>query len=86
MLLFWKWNELYCGNSSAQFSEIRTALNNNNIKYSYKIARHDDMPPFRSSARNVLGSIGEISSVATMYYIYVYKSDFEKATHIIRNK
>lgn len=85
MLLFWKWKELYCGNSFAKFSKIRAALDGKNIKYSYKLVNRESAPPFRSPARNIFGRVGENSSVATMYYIYVYKSDYEAAGYAIRN-
>lgn len=84
MFLFWKWKELYFGNSCSRYSAIRTALADNNIKCSCKSIRRDDSPPFRSPVRNMIGRVGENQDVATMYYIYVYKSDYEKARYFCR--
>ena len=85
MILFWKWKELYHGYSYAQFLAIRTTLAENNIRYSDRLKRRDASPPFRSSARNMLGRVGENPDVSTMYYIYVYKLDFENAEYMIRD-
>lgn len=84
MLLFWKWKELYCGTSLDQFSAIRAALEDNDIKYNYKLKKHDDSPPFRGPARDIVGRVGENPAAATMYYLYVYKSDYEKARYVSR--
>ncbi len=86
MLFFWKYKEVFCGNSLEKFNAVRNALADKGVKYHYKLKRRDDSPPFRSPARDMLGRAGENTSASTMYYIYVAKDDYEAARYAVNAK
>lgn len=78
MLMFWKYKEIYMGNSMQEFSRIRNILEINKIKYDYRVVHNN-----RSADREGFGSFGERPEYSYMYYAYVHKRDYEKAYSFI---
>ena len=76
-MFFWNRREVYCGQSEAAFRAVCDILSNNDIAYTFKLRRHNLMP-------GQGGGRATIDSAATLYYIYVDKSDAEQARYLVR--
>lgn len=84
MLALWNRKELYCGLSLEQFSNIRSILAQNGIKYdSRTVNRTSSRAP--GTVRGITGSFGENPDYAYEYYVYVHKNDFSKALSVINS-
>ena len=80
MIAFWNRKEVYMGYSMNECGEIRSILAANSIKFTYKVVNR------YAHGRGTRGSFGERAELSYMYYIYVYKKDYEWACRVIRNK
>lgn len=83
MIGFWNRKEVYVGHSMNKFSNIRSILVANNIRYTYKTINHNNSE-FPGMGRGVKGSFGERSEFSYMYYIYVHRNDYEHAYKLIQ--
>lgn len=78
MIALWNRKELYYGLYVDRFSNIRSILAQNGIKYdSRTVNRTSSRAP--GSVRGLAGSFGENPKYSYEYYIYVHKNDFSKA-------
>lgn len=64
-------------------SEIRRLLAQNGIEYSVKAISRRNSFSFAAGDRARVGTFGENLQMAYKYVIYVYKSDYSKASAII---
>jgi len=85
MILFWNRKEVYMGNSLERFYEARQRLEDNGIKYDYKLVSNNSASLFGSS-RSQFGSFGENLQLSTMYYLYVHKKDYDYACGVSRSR
>jgi hypothetical protein len=76
--MYWNRREVFLGYSMKQFSEVRSILSSNNIKYNYKVKSN-----YASSDRGHSGSFGLNMDYACQYYIYVHRQDYARACHLI---
>ena len=67
-------------------SEIRTTLQNHNIKYDVKIKNLLSPSIFSRSGRTYIGSRGVDLTKSYEYKIYVKKSDYEEAIVLLNGK
>lgn len=82
MIMFWNRKEIYVGNSAEKCGQIRSALSANNIKYSYRVVNRNGSSAIGAS-RVRTGTIGENIKLAYTYYVYIYKSDYDKVCMIL---
>lgn len=68
--------------SMKEQAEIRQLLEDNQIKYTYKIKNRNSASPF-SSTRGRTGTLGQNKEIANEYVFYVDKKDYEKAKDIL---
>lgn len=80
MIMFWNQKEIFMGNSIQRFSEIRTILSANNIKYKYKVVSLN-----QGFTRGSIGTNGVNMDYMNTYYIYVHKNDYNTACGLLRN-
>lgn len=66
-------------------AEIRQKLEQNSIEYNIKVVNRKSSSPFAAGSRAHTGTFGESPELAYEYIIFVKKSDWEKATHMIMN-
>lgn len=84
MIMFWNQKEVFLGTSLQKFSEIRNLLTANKIGYKYKIV--DQVGEHRHGANRVRTGNSNINiEHSHLYYIYVHKKDYEKASDIIQS-
>ncbi len=67
-------------------SEVRTTLQNHNIKYDVKIKNLLSPSIFSRSGRTYIGSRGVDLTNSYEYKIYVKKSDYEEAVVLLNEK
>ena len=67
-------------------SEVRTTLQNHNIKYDVKINNLLSPSIFSRSGRTYIGSRGVDLTKSYEYKIYVKKSDYEEAVVLLNGK
>ena len=67
-------------------SEVRTTLQNHNIKYDVKINNLLSPSIFSRSGRTYIGSRGVDLTKSYEYKIYVKKSDYKKAMILLNKK
>lgn len=67
-------------------SEVRTTLQNHNIKYDVKINNLLSPSIFSRSGRTYIGSRGVDLTKSYEYKIYVKKSDYEEAVVLLNEK
>ena len=68
-------------------SEVRTTLQNHNIKYDVKIKNLLSPSIFSRSGRTYIGSRGVVDLTKSYEYkIYVKKSDYEEAVVLLNEK
>lgn len=77
----WFWNriEIYCGYSLKEFSDLRTSLASNGIRYDYKMIN-------RNKSRARVGTLGQNPHYDTLYYLYVHRKDYECAMYCTSQK
>lgn len=84
MIALWNRKELYYGLSLEYFSNIRSILSQNGIKYDSRIVnRTSSRAP--GTVRGLISSFGENLDYAYEYYVYVHKNDFSKALSAINS-
>ena len=67
-------------------SEVRTTLQNHNIKYDVKVKNLLSPSIFSRSGRTYIGSRGVDLTKSYEYKIYVKKSDYKKAMILLNEK
>ena len=67
------------GYSIEELSKVRESLENESIKYSYKVVNRSG----QGTRRGKLGSYGINMDYEKQYTVYVHRKDFEKAKHIV---
>ncbi|SMB80461.1 hypothetical protein SAMN00017405_0878 [Desulfonispora thiosulfatigenes DSM 11270] len=85
MIINWNRKEVFVGNSSQRFDEVRYSLSSNKIKYDYKIVDSTSPSYFGSSNRARTGTYGVNMAYTKTYYIYVHKNDYDKVQALLRN-
>lgn len=80
--------EVRVTNSLSELNRIRDVLDHNQIKYFIRTVASDAgessfFASFFFSNRRSRGSFGENPKLSKMYYVYVGKSDYEKAKALI---
>ncbi len=85
MIMIWNRKEVFVGNSSQRFDEVRYKLSTNRINYDYKIVDSTSPSYFGSSNRARTGTYGVNMNYTKTYYIYVHKNDYDKAQASLRN-
>lgn len=85
MIMIWSRKEVFVGNSSQRFDEVRNKLSSNRIKYDYKIVDSTSPSYLGSSNRARTGTYGVNMDYTKTYYIYVHKTDYDKAQASLRN-
>ncbi len=75
--------EIYCGFDMAEFNRVRDALDNAGIKHTYKVV---DLVTPSCMMGKLAGTrtVSDKSAPTKQYYVYVDKSDYEKAEMIIK--
>lgn len=82
MINFFNKKELVSTFSMKRQSDIRTILEQNNMKYTYKVINRNSASPFGDS-RSRTGTLGQRMDLSYEYKFYVYKQDYEKAKQIL---
>lgn len=83
-----KYKEVYVGTSLTKISELKDILLKNKIQYKIKTISNEDsnfsiFTMFFNSGRRAKGSYGVQSEYAKTYYLYVKKSDYDKAKYLL---
>jgi hypothetical protein len=81
MILFGR--EVYIGYSMTDFSNARSALEQNNIKYKYRITNRGGSWLGHGTARGNFGSFGQNADVERQYSISVKSADYESASYFV---
>jgi len=63
-------------------SKVREILENESIKYTYKVVNHSGQWLGRGSTRSNLGSFGMNMDYEKQYIVSVKKKDYEKAKYL----
>lgn len=84
MILFWNRREVFTGASPEAFYKMRQKLEDNNIKYDYRMASHTN-PSIWGSEGAIMGTFGQDLKYATTYYLYVHKKNYEYACAVLRS-
>lgn len=78
---FWQRKEVWVGSSMQKFGRLRELLAQNGIRYDF---RADDRMKFDSDRRMTgMSRVFENPDFGTMYYLYVRKEDFERASRLV---
>jgi hypothetical protein len=85
MIMIWNRREVFIGNSSQRFDEVRYKLSSKSIKHDYKIVDSTSPSYFGSSNRARTGTYGVNMDLTKTYYIYVHKNDYDKAQALLRS-
>lgn len=83
MITVFNRRELYVTFDMKKFQEIRTALEQAGIAYTYRTVSQNGSAGIAPNNRTRMGSIGVNLEKDLEYLVYVKKSDFEKALHLI---
>lgn len=86
MFTFFNSESLWVGTDMNRLSQIRSILDNNAIKYKYKVKNHLGQWNGRGTARGTMGSLGNSIDQMYQYEIFVYKKDFEQAKYLVSKK
>lgn len=78
MFLFNK-KDVYIGYSMEELSKVREVLENQDIKYTYKVINHS------AATRGKFGSLGINMKYEKQYIISVRKDDYEKAKYLVNS-
>jgi hypothetical protein len=82
MFLFNK-EDVYIGYSIEELSKVRDTLENEGIKYSYKVVNRSGQWSRRGTRRGTFGSYGINMDYEKQYTVYVHRKDFERAKHLV---
>ncbi|NMA66899.1 MAG: hypothetical protein GX957_11815 [Clostridiaceae bacterium] len=74
---------IHIGYSIEELSKVRKSLENEGIKYSYKVVNRSGQWSGRGTRRGEFGSYGTNMDYEKQYTVYVHRKDFEKAKHIV---
>ena len=83
MITIFNRKELLITDDMKKQSEVRTTLQNHNIKYDVKIKNLLSPSIFSRSGRTYIGSRGVDLTKSYEYKIYVKKSDYEEAVVLL---
>ena len=83
MIMIWNRKEVFVGHSLQSFNDVCGILNENQIKYKYKIVNNSNPYLFGSGRRR--GTFGENMSYSNLYYIYVHKNDYDHIRAILQS-
>ncbi|MDR5659089.1 hypothetical protein RH915_06265 [Serpentinicella sp. ANB-PHB4] len=84
MITVFNRKEVYNGYALKKFSQAQNILNTNSIKYKYKVVNHCDSNSFIGLGIPMIStSSAENQDYSRMYYIYVHKTDYEKARKLL---
>ena len=86
MITIFNRKELLITDDMKKQSEVRTTLQNHNIKYDVKIKNLLSPSIFSRSGRTYIGSRGVDLTKSYEYKIYVKKSDYEEAVVLLNEK
>lgn len=75
--------DVYIGYSMEEVSKVREILENECIKYSYKVVNHSGQWLERGTTRGNFGSLGMNMKYEKEHIVSVKKNDYEKAIDII---
>ncbi len=82
MLLFWRWQEVYCGYSYEESAHVCDLLSKNDIRYVYRTKTgHTGVP---NGDRMRFGTFGENPAYLVMQYVYVPKREADYAQFLLR--
>jgi len=84
MFLFNK-EEVYIGYSMEELSKVRRILENEGIKYTYKVINRSGQWSGRGTTRGHFGSVGMNMDYEKQYVVSVKKKEFEKAKYLVNN-
>lgn len=84
MIMFWNRRKVYIGTSPEDIHNARQKLEDNNIKYDYRVPGDTNLSIWGSEGV-VLGTFGRNLKYAATYYLYVHKKDYEHACAVLRN-
>jgi hypothetical protein len=82
-MFFFDKEDVYIGYSLEELSKVRDTLENEGIKYTYKIINHSGQWTGRGSTRGNRGSFGMNMDYEKQYVVSVKKSDYEKAKYLV---
>lgn len=83
MFTFFNSESLWIGTDMNRLSQIRSILDNNSIKYKYKVKNHLGQWNGRGTTRGTMGSLGNSTEQMYQYEIFVHKKEYEKAKYLI---
>lgn len=86
MFTFFNSESLWIGTDMNKLSQIRSILDNNAIKYKYKVKNHLGQWNGRGTTRGTMGSLGNSSDQMYQYEIFVHKKEYEKAKYLINKE
>lgn len=79
MIAFFNSKSLYTGTDMKKFNEIRDYLDQNKIKYRYRVKNRMSQWSGRGTVRGRIGSAGNAPELAYEYEILVHKRDYDRA-------
>lgn len=82
-MFFFQKEEVYIGFSMEEFSKVRGALRNNDIKYTYKVVDCSGQWLGHGGTRGYFGSAGMNSKYEKQYTVFVKKKDSEIAKYLV---
>ncbi len=86
MFTFFNSESLWIGTDMKRFNQIRDMLDNNAIKYKYKVKNHLGQWNGRGTTRGTAGSFGNPTDQMYQYEILVHKKEYEKAKYLINKE
>ncbi len=85
IITFWNRREVYMGYSMERCSDIRSILSQHAIKYQCKaVSRHNSR--VQPGVGGILKGLDEKVESRYLYYVYVHKTDYDKACKVIADK
>ena len=84
MITVFNRKELYMTYDMNILASVRNLLASHNIDYDYKLVDRKSSSPIVAGTRARTGTAFEKCDVEIQYYIYVHKSDYEKARAVLR--
>lgn len=84
MITVFNRKELYMTYDMNILANVRNLLASHNIDYDYKSIDRKNPSPIAAGTRARTGTAFEKRDIEIQYYIYVHKSDYEKARAVLR--
>jgi hypothetical protein len=75
--------DVYIGYSIEELSKVRNILDNEGVKYSYKVANRQGQWAGMGTRRGTYGGFGINMDYEKRYTVSVHKKEFEKAKHLV---